>query len=158
MPGGVFCVLGRSYLPSISGVDPDRPLALSDNNGRSWATKRKSIKPHQLQASALDLSDVRGRGPDELADLMPLKDSRANFSVKKSTNARTSSLRNICPDVKGMRNPLLLLSRVRQMRTVDRLDTRNAAPCRTVQAYLARKVLKEHPDAREPSHVGNIGL
>jgi hypothetical protein len=43
-------------------------------------------------------------------------------------------------------------------RTVDRLDTRNAAPCRTVQAYLARKVLKEHPDAREPSHVGNIGL
>src|SRR5712672_1333432 len=42
-------------------LDPDRPLALSDNNGRSWATKQKSIKPHQLQASALDLSDVRSR-------------------------------------------------------------------------------------------------
>src|SRR6266478_57221 len=35
--------------------------SLPDNNGRSWATKQKSIKPHQLQASALDLSDVRSR-------------------------------------------------------------------------------------------------
>ena len=49
------------HVTAPSGVGPDRPLALSDNNGRSWATKQKSIKPHQLQASALDLSDVRSR-------------------------------------------------------------------------------------------------
>jgi hypothetical protein len=76
---------------------------------------RSQLSHTSFKHLRLILSGVRGRGPDELADLMPLKESRANFSVKKSTNARTSSLRNICPDVKGMRNPLLLLSRVRQM-------------------------------------------
>ena len=45
---------GTARCPPIPIFDPDRPLALSDNNGRSWATKQKSIKPHQLQASALD--------------------------------------------------------------------------------------------------------